>query len=100
MTGHGGMVVEVSGLPSAPPGHYYELWLLGSRRAVVGLSSFGVLAGSLVLKAFESSQNTTVAMVQRGYDGTMPMLDHRPFKHSEVTASLVLIIAAGFLWKI
>ena len=27
-----------------------------------GLSSFGVLAGSLVLKAFESSQNTTVAM--------------------------------------
>ncbi|MCL5422594.1 MAG: cobalt ECF transporter T component CbiQ [Nitrospirae bacterium] len=31
-----------------------------------GLNSFGVLSGSLILKAFEHSQNTTVAMVQRG----------------------------------
>ncbi len=64
-----------------------------------GLNSFGVLAGSLTLKAFENSQNTTVAMVQRGYDGTMPMLDHRPFKYSEVVVSFLFIIAAGLLWK-
>jgi len=64
-----------------------------------GLGSFGVLAGSLTLKAFENSQNTTTAMVQRGYDGTMPMLDHRPFKYSEVAASCLFILAAGFLWK-
>ena len=64
-----------------------------------GLNSFGVLAGSLTLKAFENSQNTTVAMVQRGYDGTMPMLDHRPFKYSEVVISFLFIMAAGLLWK-
>lgn len=64
-----------------------------------GLNSFGVLAGSLTLKAFENSQNTTVAMVQRGYDGTMPMLDHRPFKYSEVAVSFLFIITAGVLWK-
>ena len=45
-----------------------------------GLSSFGVLAGSLTLKAFDHSQATTVAMVQRGYDGNMPLLKHRSFK--------------------
>jgi len=64
-----------------------------------GLGSFGVLAGSLTLKAFENSQNTTVAMVQRGYDGTMPMLDHRPFKYSEVAVACLFVLAAGFLWK-
>ncbi|MBA4349302.1 MAG: cobalt ECF transporter T component CbiQ, partial [Thermodesulfovibrio sp.] len=34
-----------------------------------GLGSFGTLAGSLILKAFEHSHNITVAMIQRGYDG-------------------------------
>ncbi len=63
------------------------------------LSSFGALAGSLTLKAFENSQNTTVAMVQRGYDGTMPVQCHRPFRHSEVAVSFLVIIAAGFIWK-
>ena len=65
-----------------------------------GLSSFGPLAGSLTLKAFENSQNTTVAMVQRGYDGTMPMPDHRPLRYSEVAVSLLFIIAAGGLWNL
>jgi cobalt/nickel transport system permease protein len=65
-----------------------------------GLSSFGTLTGSLVLKAFEHSQNTTVSMVQRGYDGTMPLLKHKPFKRSEVLASLMLLILMGFVWKI
>lgn len=65
-----------------------------------GLSSFGVLAGSLTLKAFEHSQNTTLAMIQRGYDGNMPMLKHKPFKPSEVIVSIVLLAAMGFAWKI
>jgi cobalt/nickel transport system permease protein len=65
-----------------------------------GLSSFGTLAGSLTLKAFENSQNTTLAMVQRGYNGDMPMLKHQPFKACEVACSLVFIIFMGALWTI
>jgi cobalt/nickel transport system permease protein len=65
-----------------------------------GVNSFGVLAGSLTLKAFEHSQSTTVAMVQRGYDGTMPALKHRPFRISEVIASVLVIIVMGVVWKI
>ena len=65
-----------------------------------GLSSFGVLSGSLILKAFEHSQNTTVAMVQRGYDGNMPMLRHRPFQASEIVISALCIIALGLVWRI
>lgn len=64
-----------------------------------GLSSFGVLAGSLTLKAFEHSQNTTVAMVQRGYDGNMPVLKHKPFKPAEVFVSVFIIGIMGFVWK-
>jgi cobalt/nickel transport system permease protein len=65
-----------------------------------GLSSFGVLAGSLTLKAFDNSHNTTVAMVQRGYDGNMPLLRHKSFKLSEIAASVVFVAGMGFLWKL
>ncbi len=65
-----------------------------------GLSSFGVLAGSLTIKAFEHSQNTAVAMVQRGYDGNMPALKHKPFKPAEVAASVFVIVIMGVVWKI
>lgn len=65
-----------------------------------GLSSFGTLAGSLTLKAFENSQNTAVAMVQRGYDGNMPMLKHKPFRVSEIMTSLLFVIVMGIVWKI
>ncbi|HTZ17531.1 MAG TPA: cobalt ECF transporter T component CbiQ [Dissulfurispiraceae bacterium] len=63
-----------------------------------GLNSFGTLAGSLTLKAFENSQNTTLAMMQRGYNGDMPMLKHQPFRACEVACSLVFIIFMGVLW--
>lgn len=65
-----------------------------------GLGSFGALTGSLVLKAFESSQNITTAMIQRGYDGNMPMMKHKPFRASEIIASAAIIIAIGVVWKI
>ena len=65
-----------------------------------GLSSFGILTGSLTLKAFEHSQNTTVAMVQRGYDGNMPLFRHRPFRRFEVALSILFILAMGLVWKI
>ena len=63
-----------------------------------GMNSFGTLTGSLILKAFENSQNTAVAMAQRGYDGNMPMLKHKPFRHSEIIASLLFIIVMGVIW--
>jgi cobalt/nickel transport system permease protein len=65
-----------------------------------GLSSFGTLAGSLTIKAFDNSQSTTVAMVQRGYDGDMPMLSHRPFKSTEVVTSTLVLLIMGVIWKI
>lgn len=65
-----------------------------------GMRSFGTLTGSLTLKAFESSQNIAVAMLQRGYDGSMPMLKAKPFKALEVAFSILFVLAMGFLWKI
>jgi len=63
-------------------------------------SSFGVLVGSLILKAFEHSQNITVAMVQRGYDGNIPLFDQKPFRSSEVFVSLLFISMMGVVWTI
>lgn len=65
-----------------------------------GLRSFGTLTGSLVIKAFDNSRNVTTAMVQRGYNGNLPMLRHRPFRLLEVAASLAFIVCMGLLWKI
>ena len=65
-----------------------------------GLNSFGILAGSLTLKAFESSQSTATAMIQRGYDGEMPMLSQKPFRPAEVISSIILIAIMGLIWKI
>lgn len=65
-----------------------------------GLGSFGTLAGSLILKAFDHSHNITVAMVQRGYDGNIPTLKHKPFKAVEVILSILFVITMGFVWKI
>ena len=66
-----------------------RLGYVGYRR---GLSSFGTLAGVLVIKAFDNSQSITTAMVQRGYDGDMPMLLHKPFKAPEVAFALLLVL--------
>jgi cobalt/nickel transport system permease protein len=71
-----------------------RLGYTGYRR---GLSSFGTLAGVLVIKAFDNSQNITTAMVQRGYDGQMPLLLHRPFKRAEVACALLLVLGLGLV---
>lgn len=63
-------------------------------------SSLGVLTGSLVLKAFENSQNVTTAMIQRGYNGHIPLMRHRPLRSSEVFLSLLFITAMGALWTL
>lgn len=65
-----------------------------------GLRSFGTLAGALVIKAFDNSQAVTTAMVQRGYDGNLPLLRHRPLRAGEVTLSLLCVVALGILWRL
>ncbi|WP_298440221.1 cobalt ECF transporter T component CbiQ [Geobacter sp.] len=74
-----------------------RLGYAGFRR---GLRSFGTLAGALVIKAFDSSQTVTTAMVQRGYDGTLPLLRHRPFRFGEVAGSVALVAIMGLLWRL
>jgi cobalt/nickel transport system permease protein len=64
------------------------------------LSSFGTLTGSLILRAFEHSQNTAMAMVQRGYDGHIPMATAKPFKTLEVLGAMTFTVAMVFLWMI
>jgi cobalt/nickel transport system permease protein len=73
-----------------------RLGYAGFRR---GLRSFGTLAGALVIKAFDNSQTITTAMVQRGYDGDMPLLKHKPFRPSEVMASVIVVLAMGAIWR-
>ena len=65
-----------------------------------GLRSFGTLTGTLVLKAFDHSQNLTTSMVQRGYDGNVPLLRQRPFKMREVLATILIVAALGLIWRI
>lgn len=73
---------------------------LGYSSYRTGLRSFGTLSGTLVIKAFDNSRSVTTAMVQRGYDGTMPMLKHKPFRMAEVALSLCGIFGMGLLWRI
>lgn len=74
-----------------------RLGYAGLRR---GLGSFGTLAGSLVLKAFDRSHAITVSMIQRGYDGDMPMLKHKPFRAMEVSGAVLIVSVMGVAWKI
>lgn len=74
-----------------------RLGYVGFRRS---FRSFGTLAGALVIKAFDASQTMTTAMVQRGYDGSLPMLRHKPFRLGEVAASLLVVVGMGVLWRI
>lgn len=57
-----------------------------------GIRSFGTLAGVLVIKAFDHSQQVTTAMVQRGYDGDLPLLRHKPFVRNEVLLFFLFLI--------
>jgi len=74
-----------------------RLGYAGCRR---GLRSFGTLAGALMIKAFDSSQTVTTAMVQRGYDGTMPLLKHRPFRVAQLVAVLLVVTGLGIIWSL
>jgi cobalt/nickel transport system permease protein len=74
-----------------------RLGYVGVRRS---FRSLGTLAGALVIKAFDSSQTMTIAMTQRGYDGSLPLMKQRPFRASELLTSLLFVTAMGFFWRL
>ncbi len=74
-----------------------RLGYVGIRRS---FRSFGTLAGALVIKAFDASQTMTTSMVQRGYDGTMPLLRHRPLHWGELLPAAAIVTIMGALWKL
>jgi cobalt/nickel transport system permease protein len=71
---------------------------LGYAGLMRGMRSFGTLAGTLVIKAFDNSHTVTCAMVQRGYDGTMPLLRHDPFRIPEVLCSFGFLLVMMVIW--
>ncbi len=74
-----------------------RLGYVGIRKS---LSSFGVLTGSLVLRGFEQSQKTADAMIQRGYDGNMPLLKGEPLRFAELTVAVLILLFGGAVWMI
>lgn len=73
---------------------------LGYSNITRGLNSLGILTGSLVIRAFDHSQGTTLAMIQRGYDGTIPRSKHHPFKAPEIIGCTLFLFALGVVWTI
>jgi len=73
-----------------------RLGYAGYRR---GLSSFGTLTGAMVIKVFDNSQTITTAMVQRGYDGTMPLVRQKPFRLWDVVWALSVVLGLGVVWS-
>jgi cobalt/nickel transport system permease protein len=74
-----------------------RLGYVGVRRSC---RSFGTLAGALVIKAFDSSQTMTIAMMQRGYDGTLPLMKHKPFRLADILPAAGVVITMGILWQL
>jgi len=71
---------------------------LGYSTMRLTLSSMGTLAGSLVIKAFDQAEATAASLHQRGYDGTLPLYDNRPFRAWEVLTAIVFVAAMAGIW--
>jgi cobalt/nickel transport system permease protein len=74
-----------------------RLGYCGIRR---GLKSFGAMAGMLVIRAFDSSQAMTVAMTQRGYDGSLPLLRASRLGRTQLAGLSLFAILASVAWKL
>lgn len=72
---------------------------LGYSSITRGLGSFGTLSGSLILKAFEHSSKITISMIQRGYDGNIPLLKNKPLKPMEIILSMLFVSGAVLIWR-
>lgn len=71
---------------------------LGYASTRQGLRSFGILAGTLTLRAFDQSQSTALAMMQRGYTGHLPVGDCRKLRKHDFSAVLLFAASIGALW--
>jgi cobalt/nickel transport system permease protein len=74
-----------------------RLGYCGMRR---GLKSFGAMAGMLVIRAFDSSQAMTVAMTQRGFDGSLPLLRGTRLGGPQLAGLSAFAILATLAWKL
>ena len=74
-----------------------RLGYCGMRR---GLKSFGSMAGMLTIRAFDSSQAMTVAMTQRGYDGSLPLLRASRLGRAQLAGLSIFSILATVAWKL
>ncbi len=79
--------------------YYAQKNRLGYSTVRRGASSFGVLAGALVLKAFESSRTCAIAMIQRGYDGSLPSTGQRRLKGGHLAISALFLFLMGVVWR-
>ncbi|MFD8014739.1 cobalt ECF transporter T component CbiQ [Streptomyces sp. NPDC058955] len=62
-----------------------------------GVRHWGVLAksaGALFIRSYERGERVHLAMVSRGYTGTMPLLDDRPAGRAQWATALALPLAA------
>lgn len=71
---------------------------LGYTSTRQGLRSFGILAGTLTLRAFEQSQTTALAMMQRGYTGHLPTGDCRKLCGYDYFTAFLFTATMGTLW--
>jgi cobalt/nickel transport system permease protein len=74
-----------------------RLGYCGMRR---GLKSFGAMAGMLTIRAFDSSQAMTVAMTQRGYDGSLPLLRASRLGNIQLAGLSAFALLASVAWKL
>ena len=74
-----------------------RLGYCGMRR---GLTSFGAMAGMLVIRAFDSSQAMTVAMSQRGYDGNLPLLRASRLSGQQLAGLFMFAMVTTAAWKL
>jgi len=63
-------------------------------------NSFGILSGSLVIRAFDHSAHMTTSLRQRGYDGHLPELERKSFRAKEVAGAIVFISVMVVLWHL
>lgn len=73
---------------------------LGYCGTMRSLRSFGTMAGMLTIKAFDSSHAMTVAMSQRGYDGSLPLLSGTRPSRSQLGGLALFIAVAAAAWKL
>jgi cobalt/nickel transport system permease protein len=74
-----------------------RLGYCGMRR---GLKSFGAMAGMLTIRAFDNSQAMTVAMTQRGYDGSLPLLRASRLGRVQLAGLSLFALLASIAWKL